>query len=45
MCGTLPELRYGWIAWFTSVPSEPTIAKTLSSSTSFLVSWMLLAGL
>ena len=45
MCGTLLWFRYGWIAWLTSVPSEPTTAKTLSSWTSFLVSCTELTGL
>ena len=34
ICGTFFEFRYGRIARFTSVPSEPTTAKTLSCSTS-----------
>ena len=45
ICGTLRAFRYGLIARFTSVPSEPTTANTLSSSTSFRVSCTEFAGL
>ena len=43
--GTFWALRYGLIPSFTAVPSEPTRANTLSSSTSFRVSCTELAGL
>ena len=44
ICGTFFELRYGRVARLTSVPSEPTTAKTLSCSTRPRVSCTAWAG-